>query len=228
MSKYIKAIDKNGKESLRRDFSDWDFRRCIALCMYGAKLITGERLQKEFFETKDLQYFAANFNEEDTDSNIEDVIVNLSSQESEYVIMNLERDENLLPIGSSVKVPTHVTDKLSNEELRNFTDSLKALTKNTVSTEMLMREFLPVSFTKEIVNWCTSDDVPQKGKLPEILNMGAINLILDMKKQNELGQKDSALTDSMEMWAYGSPLEFASFSAVLMEIVQNDGRYKMG
>jgi len=231
MSKYIKAIDEEGNETFRRDFSDWDFRRCIALCLYGAKMISGERLHKEFFETKDLQYFST-IGGPKNDSNIEsitDVDMDiLDSAEHEFIQVHYERDENLLRIGSRVNVPMHITDKLNEDDKSNFTNTLKAITKNAVSTEMLLREVLPPSFASEVVDWCSTDDKFRQGKLPEILNLGALNLVFEVKRHNENGTSDSVLSESLEMWTNGSPTLIASFSAVLMEIVQNDGRYKMG
>jgi hypothetical protein len=122
----------------------------------------------------------------------------------------------------------HITDKLNEDDKSNFTNTLKAITKNAVSTEMLLREVLPPSFASEVVDWCSTDDKFRQGKLPEILNLGALNLVFEVKRHNENGTSDSVLSESLEMWTNGSPTLIASFSAVLMEIVQNDGRYKMG
>lgn len=237
----IHALGPNGEDRMVRHFTIWNYRRCIVVAGYTAGLITKERLEKEFRETADLQLFSNVKTDDDgnyinpIDSNIPDDdeefeldITPPEKSDTEYLYVNTIRDDDLLPVGATIKAPKIWTESLPKEAVKPV---LTSMIKQNVSTEHLLTdvvyEFSQNNKVQKLDDFtrkdarevallgCETSDVVYDGFqvrfLGMVLSCGMIEFI-----ENDDKSMRKVLDSAFESWEEAGSI--APFNGVWMQI----------
>ena len=240
----IHALGPDGEDRMVRHFTIWNYRRCIAVAGYTAGLITKERLNKEFRETADLQLFSnvktdddgnyinpidGNIPDDDEEFNLD--ITPPEKSDTEYLYVNTIRDDDLMPVGATIKAPKTWTESLPKGAAKPV---LTSMLKQNLSTEQLLTdvvyEFTQQNevqklddFTKKDAReiallGCETSDVVHDGfpvrLLGMILSIGMLEFI-----RNDNKSMRKALDSAFESWEEARSV--APFNGVWMQIALN-------
>ena len=237
----IHALGPAGEDHMVRHFTIWNFRRCIAVAGYTAGVITKERLEKEFRETADLQLFS-NVKTDDDGNYINPIDANVPDDEeelelditppeksdTEFLYVSTIRDDDLMPIGATIKAPKIWTDELPKGALKPV---LTSMIKQNIYSEQLLTDIIYAlsqkdkvqkmdNFTKKnareiALMGCETSDVVFDGPLVRFLG-----IVLSSGMMDFMGTDDKSirkvLDSAFESWEEASCI--APFSGVWMQI----------
>jgi len=237
----IHALGPNGEDRMVRHFSIWNYRRCIAVAGYTAGVITKERLEKEFRETADLQLFSkvktdelgnyinpigGNVPDDDEELNLD--ITPPEDSDTEYLYVSTIRDDDLMPIGATIKAPKIWTEQLPKGAA---TPVLTSMIKQNMYTEQLLTDVIYEfsqknkvqklsDFTKKNARelaliGCETGDIVHDGFSVRFLGMVLSSGMMEFI-QNENKSMRKVLDSAFESWEEAGSI--ASFNGVWMQI----------
>jgi len=236
----IHALGPNGEDRMVRHFTIWNYRRCIAVAGYTAGLITKERLEKEFRETADLQLFSSVKTDDDgnyinpIDGNVpDDEELNLDitppeKSDTEYLYVSTIRDDDLMPIGATIKAPKIWTEQLPKGAAKPV---LTSMIKQNMQTEQLLTdvvyEFSQKNKVQKLDDFtrkdargvallgCETSDVVHDGFHVRFLGMVLSSGMMDFIQEDDKSKR-KVLDSAFESWEEAGSI--APFNGVWMQI----------
>jgi len=236
----IHALGPSGEDHMVRHFTIWNYRRCIAVSGYTAGLITKERLEREFRETADLQLFSKVKTDDDGNyinpigGNVpDDEELNLDitppeDSDTEYLYVSMIRDDDLMPVGATIKAPKIWTEQLPKGAA---TPVLTSMIKQNMYTEQLLTDVIYAfsqknkvqkldDFTKKdarelALMGCETSDVVHEGFPVQFLGMVLSSGMMEFLQNDDKSMR-KALDSAFESWEEAGCI--ASFNGVWMQV----------
>jgi hypothetical protein len=237
MGLQIHALGPDGEIQMDRHFSIWNYRRCIAVSGFTAGLLSKKELEHQFRSTADLQLFS-NIQVDDDgkyknpldnpDLEIDLDITPPEDSETEFLYINTIRNDDLIPIACTVKVPKN-WDAIPSDAMKPV---LTSMIKQNMSTEDMLTEMIYKFCKKEGLSEITKKDARElalvgtetggtvhEGEsvalLGMILSKGMFDFVQD--KTNKADKK--ALDNVFESW--GEMGSLASFNGVWLQVAHS-------
>jgi len=237
MGLQIHALGPDGEIQMDRHFSIWNYRRCIAVSGYMAGLLSKKELEHQFRSTADLQLFSKIEVDDDgkyknpldnPDLEIDLDITPPEDGETEFLYINTIRDDDLIPIGCTVKVPKN-WDAIPSDAMKPV---LTSMIKQNISTEDMLTEMIYKFCKKKGLGEITKKDARELalvgtetgGTVHEGESVSLLGMILSMgmfdyvKNKPDKSRKNT-LDGVFESWSEVGSL--ASFNGVWLQIAQS-------